>query len=103
MSDTSEQQAIAHDIFSHSEKETIKKLVDFVEKHDPSGLSIFDKREVATIKRMIATYEGFESIGRLGRSIRSILTLIGFFVIAYSVFKGWLADYLHNLLIPPSH
>ena len=73
------------------DSETIKKLLHLVEgnKDDIHDFQIFDQREVATIKRMIASYEGWESVGRLGRSFRSFLMLIGFFVLAFATVKGW--------------
>lgn len=79
----------------------IKKLLGLLQMDaaDANTVHIFDAREVATIKRMIAAYEGWESVGRLGRSVRSMLMLIGFFVMAFAVVKGWLADWIKLALL----
>jgi len=86
--------------FDSREAATLKKLAELVDTVSTSegGIHIFDKREVATIKRVIAAYEGWESVGRLGRSIRSVLMLIGFFVLAFATVKGWLAEWVRTAL-----
>lgn len=77
-----------------TEHATLDKLMKLI---DSGEMKIFDAREVATIRRMITTYEAFESFGKLANAVRGIVIWLGVMLAAYFAFTGWLTKFIRSL------
>lgn len=75
----------------NSEHETLEKLKRLVEQQDAA---VFDKREMDTIRRMIRTYESFESFGRLSNAVRGIVIWLGVMLASYFAFTEWVVKFI---------
>jgi hypothetical protein len=73
--------------------EVMEKLRGIIDSKD---ITIFDKREVDAIRRMILTYESFESFGRLSSAVRGIVIWCGVMLAAYFAFTEWVLKFIRS-------
>lgn len=84
---------------SQEEIEAIEKLERFVSSGDAHVLTIFTKEEIDALRRVAAREKAWQALGTLASSAKTILTYIGFFIVAWAAFKSEATAWLSNLLV----
>ena len=60
-------------------------------------LTIFDKREAAALQSMARLWLAFESMGRVAAWFKSVLVVVGFFILSYLSFRDAIYNWLHGV------
>ena len=73
--------------FTEEESVALKKLQHILDAGEPES---FSKKEIETIRKMIDLYAAFVTFGRIGRGVRNVIIMVGFFAATWIAFNDWI-------------